>query len=134
MKTLSKLDGLSLTQLRKAKEEFINAGSKQTVTFANVEPGLLEGKPEVITNGEIKTVNFFIIPYERDGEKRHFTGAYFSGKHQSTGKQYDKLAVGLTEEEEDKVNEPENRGKSYDLRAVPYKTTDGQDRVIVKMI
>jgi len=133
MKELSKMENLTLQQLRKAEAEFVANGSKPAQTFSNVEPGLLEGIPVLVKSGQTKTVNFFIIPYKRNGEQRHFTGAYFNGKH-TNGKSYDNLAVGLTDEEQDKVNEPDNRSKSYDLRASQYRTADNQERVIVKMI
>ena len=59
MNELSKLENLTLAQLRKAEEKFEAAGSKPAQTFANVEPGLLEGKPEIVSSGKTKTVNFF---------------------------------------------------------------------------
>jgi hypothetical protein len=134
MENLTKMENLTLEQVRKADLKFIEAGSKQTLNFSTVEPGVLEGKPDIVTSGKTKTVNFFIIPYVRDNEQRHFSGAYFNSKHLATGKSYDKLAVSLSDEDKERVNEPENRGKSYDLRAVEYTNSAKEKRVIVKMI
>jgi hypothetical protein len=134
MEILQKMENLTLDQLRKAEQKFNDAGSKPAQSFSTVESGVLEGKPDIVTSGKTKTVNFFIIPYVRDNEQRHFSGAYFNSKHLATGKSYDKLAVSLSDEDKERINEPESRGKSYDLRAVEYTNSAKEKRVIVKMI
>ena len=130
---MEKFENLTVEQLNAKEAELSSNGFVQAQTIATVEPGNLDGKPEIISKGEKQSANFFIICYERKGEQKYFKGAYFDAKHLSNGKNYSHLTVGMDDQQKERFAKAENLGKSYDLKAESYTTSDNRKVTTVKL-
>ena len=131
---MEKFEQLTRDQLVAKETELTDKGYSEAQTVVTVEPGSLDGKPQIVTKGKTKSANFFIITYVRNKENRYFKGSYFDAKHLSNGKTYNNLAVGMNETDIDTLSKPENLSKSYELRAESYTNTEGRKTTTVKMV
>lgn len=130
---MEKFENLTAEQLTAKENELQSAGAVEAQAVVTVEPGNLDGTPEIISKGEKQSANFFIICYERKGVQKYFKGAYFDAKHLSSGKSYNHLTVGMDDESKEKFAKPENLAKSYDLKAESYTTSDNRKVTTVKL-
>ena len=130
---MEKFENLTREQLDAKEAEVSSNGFVQSQTIVTVEPGKLDGTPVIQTKNKIKSASFFLITYQRKGENRYFSGAYFDAKHLSSGKQYSNLSVGLSDIDKDKLSNPANLSKSYTLNAESYTTGDNRKVTTVKM-
>ena len=131
---MEKFENLTKDQLIAKESELTDKGYSEAQTIVTVEPGSLDGKPQIVTKGKTKSANFFIICYVRNKENRYFKGSYFDAKHLSNGKTYNSLAVGMKDDDIETLSKPENISKSYELRAEQYTNTEGRKTVTVKMV